>query len=160
MKCSSLKTKRWDESNDFVHPLNNQSNYVDLARWFDIFAKISQNGSELMPTKYICFCKILNPSFLSKLEGIMIIRLYDSMMTGNPVPEAKWVLRGRIVTNNTSPLYGNNENIQYVIHEKVECCSIWYGWESWHCYLLSQGLVLLVLTCWHWLCAGWRHLNV
>ena len=53
----------------------------------------------------------------------MIIRLYDSMMTGNPVPEAKWVLRGRIVTNNTSPLYGNNENIQYVIHEKGECCS-------------------------------------
>ena len=42
-------------------------------------------------------------------------RLY---MTGNPVPEAKWVLRGRIVTNNTSPLYGNNENIQYVITEK------------------------------------------
>ena len=41
-------------------------------------------------------------------------------MTGNPVPEAKWVLRGRIVTNNTSPLYGNNENIQYVIHEKGE----------------------------------------
>ena len=39
-------------------------------------------------------------------------------MTGNPVPEAKWVLRGRIVTNNTSPLYGNNDNIQYVIHEK------------------------------------------
>ena len=71
-----------------------------------------------MPTKYICFCKILNSSFLSKLEGIIIIRLYDFMMTGNPVPEAKWVLRGRIVTNNTSPLYGSNENIQYVIHEK------------------------------------------
>ena len=34
------------------------------------------------------------------------------------MPEAKWVLRGRIVTNNTSPLYGNNDNIQYVIHEK------------------------------------------
>ena len=43
------------------------------------------------------------------------------MMLGNPVPEAKWVLRGRIVTNNTSPLYsGSNENIQYVIHEKGE----------------------------------------
>ena len=40
------------------------------------------------------------------------------IVTGNPVPEAKWVLRGRIVTNNTSPLYGNNDNIQYVIHEK------------------------------------------
>ena len=73
---------------------------------------------KLIPTKYICFCKILKPSFLSKLQGIIIIRLYDFMMTGNPVPEAKWVLRGRIVTNNTSPLYGNNENIQYVIHEK------------------------------------------
>ena len=48
--------------------------------------------------------------------GVLITeRLY---MTGNPVPEAKWVLRGRIVTNNTSPLYGNNENIQYVITEK------------------------------------------
>jgi len=45
-------------------------------------------------------------------------------ITGNPVPEAKWVLRGRIVTNNTSPLYGNNENIQYVIHEKG-------GFERW-----------------------------
>ena len=41
-------------------------------------------------------------------------------MAGNPVPEAKWVLRGRIVTNNTSPLYGSNDNIQYVIHEKGE----------------------------------------
>jgi len=46
-------------------------------------------------------------------------------ITGNPVPEAKWVLRGRIVTNNTSPLYsGSNENIQYVIHEKG-------GFERW-----------------------------
>ena len=68
------------ESNDFVHSLNNQSNYVDLARWFDIFAKISQNSSPEIPTKYICFCKILNPSFLSRLMGIIrviIIRLYD-----------------------------------------------------------------------------------
>ena len=48
------------------------------------------------------------------------------MMTGNPVPEAKWVLRGRIVTNNTSPLYGNNEHIQYVIHEKGEPNMIYF----------------------------------
>ena len=45
-------------------------------------------------------------------------------MTGNPVPEAKWVLRGRIVTNNTSPLYGNNDNIQYVIHERGNLFSV------------------------------------
>ena len=51
-------------------------------------------------------------------------------MTGNPVPEAKWVLRGRIVTNNTSPLYGNNENIQYVITEKGQSLSPvpQFGW--------------------------------
>lgn len=45
-------------------------------------------------------------------------------ITGNPVPEAKWVLRGRIVTNNTNSLYGTNKNIQYVIHEKG-------GFERW-----------------------------
>ena len=38
-------------------------------------------------------------------------------IAGNPIPEAKWVLRGRIVTNNTSPLHGTNNQI-YVIHEK------------------------------------------
>ena len=41
------------------------------------------------------------------------------MMLGNPVPEAKWVLRGRIVTNNTSPLHGSG-NQQYVIQEEGE----------------------------------------
>jgi len=44
-------------------------------------------------------------------------------ITGNPIPEAKWVLRGRIVTNNTSPLHGTNNQI-YVIHEKG-------GFERW-----------------------------
>ena len=34
---------------------------------------------------------------------------------GNPVPEAKWVLRGRIVNNNTSPSGSNNQI--YLIHE-------------------------------------------
>ena len=38
---------------------------------------------------------------------------------GNPIPEAKWVLRGRIVTNNTSPLHGSG-NQQYVIQEEGE----------------------------------------
>jgi len=38
-------------------------------------------------------------------------------ITGNPIPEAKWVLRGRIVTNNTSPLHGSG-NQQYVIQEE------------------------------------------
>ena len=58
---------------------------------------------------------------------------------GNPVPEAKWVLRGRIVTNNTNSLYGTNKNIQYVIHEKglniTTLYTVWIiplgGFERW-----------------------------
>ena len=77
---------------------------------------------------------------LSLCPGEMINQtLY---MTGNPVPEAKWVLRGRIVTNNTSPLYGNSDNIQYVIHERgeysEESLTVWMinsltpgGFERW-----------------------------
>ena len=44
---------------------------------------------------------------------------YPGSPPGNPVPEAKWVLRGRIVTNNTSPLHGA-ANQQYVIQEEGE----------------------------------------
>jgi len=39
-------------------------------------------------------------------------------VSGNPIPEAKWVLRGRIVNNNTSPS-GSNTQI-YLIHELGE----------------------------------------
>lgn len=44
---------------------------------------------------------------------------YKQLFLGNPIPEAKWVLRGRIVTNNTSPLHGSG-NQQYVIQEEGE----------------------------------------
>ena len=48
-----------------------------------------------------------------------IIKEIQTLILGNPIPEAKWVLRGRIVTNNTSPLHGSG-NQQYVIQEEGE----------------------------------------
>ena len=48
-----------------------------------------------------------------------LLQKYKQLFLGNPIPEAKWVLRGRIVTNNTSPLHGSG-NQQYVIQEEGE----------------------------------------
>ena len=48
-----------------------------------------------------------------------LLRKYKQLFLGNPIPEAKWVLRGRIVTNNTSPLHGSG-NQQYVIQEEAD----------------------------------------
>jgi len=48
-----------------------------------------------------------------------LLKKYKQLFLGNPIPEAKWVLRGRIVTNNTSPLHGSG-NQQYVIQEEGE----------------------------------------
>ncbi len=48
--------------------------------------------------------------------------LIISILLGNPVPEAKWVLRGRIVNNNTSPTGVGNQI--YLIHELGEQRSI------------------------------------
>ena len=38
-------------------------------------------------------------------------------ITGNPVPGVKWVLNGRILANNSSPLYAKNPDQIYVIED-------------------------------------------
>ena len=39
-------------------------------------------------------------------------------ITGNPVPGVKWVLNGRILANNTTPLHSKNPDQLYVIEDQ------------------------------------------
>ena len=64
---------------------------------------------------YFLFCKSECIWFKKQTQ----YKKYRQLFLGNPIPEAKWVLRGRIVTNNTSPLHGSG-NQQYVIQEEGE----------------------------------------
>ena len=41
----------------------------------------------------------------------------SSPIVGDPIPEAKWVLRGRIVNNNSSPIGSNSQQL-YLIHQQ------------------------------------------
>jgi len=60
--------------------------------------------------------EVSRPKVLGKLGENATL---ECKIIGNPVPAVKWVLNGRIIQNNTSPLHTKNMEQTYVISEKA-----------------------------------------